>query len=180
MPERLTIINFLLFQIGWFACVLSGAAGLNSPSLLFTAAFLFVHFRFYPWKLTDYKLVLAAILIGVILDSSWSAWGLMAYQAQTIEPIAPWWIWCLWINFALTLNHSMSWLLKHRLLAGILSAVASPVSYYAGSRLGALQWLQPEILIIVLGISWGLVIPLLLTLALFWRNQESGTQHAVV
>ncbi|HAO24314.1 MAG TPA: DUF2878 domain-containing protein, partial [Methylophaga sp.] len=37
MPERLTIINFLLFQIGWFACVLSGAAGLNSPALLFTA-----------------------------------------------------------------------------------------------------------------------------------------------
>ncbi len=180
MFNRLTIINFLLFQLGWFVCVLSGAAGLNSPAILFTAAFLMVHFRFYNWRQTDYKLVLAAILIGVVLDSSWSAWNLMAYQAQTIEPIAPWWIWCLWINFALTLNHSMSWLLKHRVMAGVFSAIASPVSYYAGSRLGALQWVQPEILIIVLAISWGLAIPLLLTLAIRWRNHESGKQHAVV
>jgi hypothetical protein len=180
MPDRLTIINFLLFQLGWFVCVLSGAAQLNSPAVIFTVAFLIIHFRFYPWKQTDYKLVLAAILIGVVLDSSWSAWSLMAYQAQTIEPIAPWWIWCLWINFALTLNHSMSWLLQRRLLAGVFSAIASPISYYAGSRLGALDWIQPEILIVVLAISWGLAIPLLLTLAIYWRHQESGKHHAVV
>lgn len=179
MPERLTMVNFVLFQLGWFVCVLSGAADLNSPAVLFSLAVVIFHFRYYPWKQTDYKLLLAAIVIGVMLDSSWSAWNLMAYQAQTIEPLAPWWIWCLWINFALTLNHSMSWLLRRRVLAGIFSAVASPVSYYAGSQLGALQWLQPELLVVLLSISWGLAIPLLLTLAIYWRKQESG-KHAVV
>lgn len=180
MPDARTIANFVLFQIGWFVCVLSAAAGLNSPAILFTAAFLIIHFRYFPWKLADYRLVLTALFIGVILDSTWSAWSLIAYQAQHIEPVAPWWIACLWINFALTLNHSMSWLQNHRMMAGIFSAIASPVSYYAGSKLGALQWLHPELLVPILAVSWGVTIPVLLTVAKHWRRMEGEQKHAVV
>lgn len=173
------IINFVLFQISWLVCVLSGAADTNVPAVLMTVVFVLVHFRYFAWRYTDLRLIIAGLLVGLILDSFYSAAGLMAYNAQSLPPFAPWWILCLWINFTLTLNHSLSWLLERRWLAALISAVGSPLSYFAGQKLGALNWLQPEMLIMVTAVTWAIAVPMLLTLASHWRKQEREMQHAV-
>lgn len=168
-----------MFQISWLVCVLAGAAGNNWPAMLMTVLFVFVHFRLFAWRYTDFRLIIAGLLVGLLLDSAYSAAGLMAYSAQSLPPIAPWWILCLWVNFVLTLNHSLSWLLERRWLAAVISAIGSPVSYFAGQKLGALNWLQPEMLVIVSAITWAIAVPLLLTLANYWRKQEQAMHHAL-
>lgn len=173
------ILNFVLFQVSWLICVLSGAAGNNLPAILMTMVFVLLHFRFFDWRYTDVRLIIAGLLVGVVLDTAYSASGLMAYSAQTLPPVAPWWILCLWVNFMLTLNHSLSWLLERYWLAALLAGVGSPISYFAGQKLGALTWLQPELLIIVAAMSWALAIPFLLVLANYWRKQEQAIAHAL-
>lgn len=176
---KTNVINFVLFQISWLVCVLSGAADTNLPAILMTVVFVLVHFRYFAWRYADFRLIIAGLLMGLVLDSFYSAAGLMAYNAQSLPPIAPWWILCLWINFMLTLNHSLSWLLERRWLAALISAVGSPLSYYAGQKLGALYWLQPEMLIIVSAVTWAIAVPMLLTLATYWRKQEQEIKHAL-
>ncbi len=173
------IINFVLFQISWLVCVLSGAADNNVPAVLMTAVFVLIHFRYFAWRYADFRLIIAGVFVGLLLDTAYSASGLMAYSGQTLPPIAPWWILCLWINFMLTLNHSLSWLLERRWLAALISAIGSPLSYYAGQKLGALNWLQPDMLIVVSAITWAVAVPFLLTLANYWRKQEQVRKHAL-
>ncbi|MDT8310182.1 MAG: DUF2878 domain-containing protein [Methylophaga sp.] len=173
------IINFILFQISWLVCVLSGAADNNVPAVLITVMFVLVHFRYFAWRYTDFRLIVSGLLVGLLLDSSYSATGLIAYNGQSMPPIAPWWILCLWVNFMLTLNHSLSWLLKRRWLAALLAGVGSPLSYFAGQKLGALSWLHPEMLIMVSALTWAIAVPFLFKLANYWRKQEQAMQHAL-
>lgn len=172
------IINFVLFQISWLGCVLSGAAGQNLPALLITVFFVLIHRRFFAWRYADTRLIIAGLLVGLFLDSAYSAAGLMVYNAQTWPPIAPWWILCLWVNFILTLNHSLSWMLERRWLAALLAGIGSPLSYYAGQKLGALNWQQPEMLVVIAALSWAIAVPFLLTLANYWRKREQAIEHA--
>lgn len=174
------IINFVLFQLSWLVCVLSGAAGNNLPAILVTVFFVLVHFQFFASHYADSRLIIAGLLVGLILDSFYSAAGLMHYNAQSWPPVAPWWILCLWVNFMLTLNHSLSWLMDRLWLSALLAAVGSPLSYFAGQKLGALTWQQPELLVIVSAVSWAIVVPFLFILAKRWRQQEQAIQHAVV
>lgn len=174
------IINFVLFQLSWLVCVLSGAAGNNLPAILVTVFFVLVHFQYFASRYADSRLIIAGLIVGLILDSFYSAAGLMQYNAQSWPPVAPWWILCLWVNFMLTLNHSLSWLMDRLWLSALLAAVGSPLSYFAGQKLGALTWQQPELLVIVAAVSWAIVVPFLFILAKRWRQKEQAIQHAVV
>lgn len=179
MPNRLTILNFVLFQISWLVCVLSGAAGNNVPAILMTVLFVWIHHRFYPWFSVDLKLIAAGLMVGFMLDSSWSALGWMGYSAQSYPSIAPWWILCLWVNFMLTLNHSLAWMLPRWRLAAVCSAIASPLSYFAGSKFLAVEWLQPMEMLIAASVSWAFVVPMFLILANHLRKQQMERLHAV-
>ena len=159
--------------------MLSGAAGVNWPAVLMTVVFVLVHFRFYNWRISDARLIAAGLLVGLILDTAYSAAGLMAYNAQSWPPVAPWWILCLWVNFMLTLNHSLSWLLERYWLAALFAGIGSPLSYFAGQKLGALTWQQPEMLVLTAAVSWAIAIPFLLALASHWRKQEQAVNHAL-
>ncbi|MCX4189435.1 DUF2878 domain-containing protein [Methylophaga sp. OBS3] len=174
------LINFVLFQISWLVCVLSGAADNNLPAILMTMFFVLLHFLLTDLPKTDAKLIIAAVLTGIMLDSTYSVTGLMAYNAQTWAHIAPWWILCLWVNFALILNHSLGWLINRPLLTVLFAGIGSPISYYAGHKIGALNWLQPEMLIMVTAITWAIAVPLLMLLAKRWRKQEQDDVYALV
>ena len=74
---------------------------------------------------------------------------------------------CLWFVFATTFNASLRWLAGRPLLALVLGAVGSPLSYRAGMSFDAVtipgdgpwpNW-------IAIGAGWGLAMPLLLALA---------------
>jgi len=160
------MINFVLFQIGWFACVLSGAARQPLIGVAIAAAIIGWHVWRAQQPSREIILLLLAMLVGALWDSLlvWQAW--LDYPAGILLPhTAPYWIIIMWALFASTLNLSLRWLKAHLLLAVILGAVAGPLAYYAGARLGAVDFLQPTPAFIALALGWAVFTPLLVILS---------------
>jgi len=165
-------INQGLFQLAWPACVVgaaTGIAGWTGTTVVATLALWQLHpRRRHP---NDWRMVGLCIGIGFLLDSLWVQTGLLAYAMPWPSVrFAPFWILLLWLAMALVLNHSMSLFKGRLLLIGVLGGVGSPMSYYAGSRLGAVEWLAPAWqVVLATGLSWALLMP-----ALFWLARQPG------
>lgn len=158
--------NVILFQAGWFACVWSAAQGWpwtgTTIALLIAAAHVIRAAR--PGD--ELRLIAMALLIGTVADSVPVAAGWISYASGSlVEGFAPHWILALWLLFATTLNVSMRWLKQRLLLAALLGAIAGPFSYWAATRLGALQFLQPIEAISALSAGWAVIMPLLMALS---------------
>ena len=54
--------------------------------------------------------------------------------------VIPFWLMLLWALLAITLNHCLAWTAKPWWRAVLLGAIGGPLSYYAGQRLGAVQF----------------------------------------
>lgn len=153
------VINFVGFQLVWIAAVFGAANNLVWPALVLVA--IFALWQLHPARrhANDWRVLLYALPIGFISDSAWQALRLIEYAANPINPAAPFWIMTLWVAFALTFNHSLGWL-KHRpLMALLFGLVGSPLSYWAGSRIGALNYLTDPLLVsAVFGVSWAAIV----------------------
>jgi hypothetical protein len=173
------LLNFVLFQLNWAACIYSASVNSNVIALVSTLMFVAVHLSFYSWRRSDIKLIMLGLSIGLLLDTLWSLSGVMSYQAHSFAPLAPVWILCLWVNFMLTINHSLLWLNDKIWLASLLAAVGGPLSYFAGLKFGAVTWGETSHVITALAVSWALMMLIVLKASQFWRQQEQEQQHAV-
>lgn len=167
-------INQGLFQLSWPACVVGAAWGIAGWSGTLVVAVLAL-WQLHPRRRhhNDGRMIALCLVIGFGLDTLWLQTGLLAYAMPwPSSEFAPFWILLLWLAMALVLNHSMG-AFKHQLrLIGILAAVASPLSYYAGSRFGAVEWLAPAWqVVLATGLSWALLLP-----ALFWLARRPPPQ----
>ena len=161
-----TLLNFVAFQIGWFACVLSAANGLPLLGLVVVSLVVVLHVQFSEWRSHELILVCLAVVMGLVFDSLLVISGWLQYPSGVLLPgIAPYWILAMWALFATTLNVSMSWMKGKAFLASVLGAVFGPLSYMAGQRLGAIEFVNFQSAIIALAIIWALVMPLLVTVA---------------
>lgn len=158
-----TIINAALFQALWFACVIGGANNQLWPSMLAATVMLAWQLRAKNRHTNDVLVVLVAILMGVIVDTAWTVFGLMDFSdPRPIYPITPGWILMMWVGFALTINHSLAWLANHPFLPGVVGFIGGPLAYYAGKRLGAVDYLiDTWLLSLILGIVWGIAVTIL-------------------
>ena len=165
-PMRDTLLNLLLFQIGWFACVLSGAS--ERPWLGTAVAMLIVTFHVFRARIpeAELKLVLIAVVVGTVWDSMlvWLEW--LQYSSGTLVPnTAPHWIVLLWALFATILNVSLRWLRGKWGIAALAGAVGGPLAYYGGHRLGALEFGNRSAALITLAIGWAMITPMLMALS---------------
>lgn len=157
--------NFLLFQLVWFSCVLGAANGLPQLSIISLSAFLLIHFYYTDQLNADMLIVALCVSLGLVLDGLWIYLGYVSYLHMSFSPVPPYWLLCLWVAFALTINHSMSWMQKRYWLAFIAGGLFGPLSYLAGERLGAMQWQQPVAATVAFIVSWALLMPLLFFVA---------------
>lgn len=158
-------INFAAFQFGWFSAVIGAANQLPWVGPLVIAAVLALHFYMADRPLQEVSLVLACAVIGTWFDSMLVAFGWVAYPSgQWHAMIAPYWIISMWMLFATTLNISMTWLRGRPWLAAVAGAVAGPLTYMAGTRLGAIELLNQEAALAALGIGWAIMLPALVAL----------------
>jgi hypothetical protein len=146
------IVNALIFQVVWFACVLGGAADQPLWGFLGVSALVALSMR-GPTLAADLRVMLGLGTVGFVLDSTWVLLGVLDYGGS---PVAPAWIVALWLGFALTVNHSMGWLKRNLPLAAALAAVFAPVTYLAGERLGAVAVTSLPGLALV-SIAWALL-----------------------
>ncbi|MEQ1635506.1 MAG: DUF2878 domain-containing protein [Methylococcales bacterium] len=175
------ITNTLLMQSLWFAAVIGAAENIPWIAPLLLLLMLMTTIKTDKRVIVDLKLMLVALLLGFILDTSWINLGWLEFAANWPTPNhAPMWILILWTGLALTLNHSLSWLQAHLFLAGLLGGISSPLSYLAASHFGAVTITDTSgMWMIGIGAGWAVVLPLLLWLARQLRQLEQGAQAHV-
>jgi hypothetical protein len=160
------LLNFVVFQLAWFACVLGGARGYELAGTLVVAAAVALHVALATRAALAATLVVAVATVGLLWDSLLVTLGLMVYPSGSLAPgLAPLWIVAMWALFATTLNLSLGWLQGRPVLAALLGAVGGPLAYLAGQRLGAIELPEPALALLVQGLGWSLLMPLLAWLA---------------
>ncbi|MCD5997209.1 DUF2878 domain-containing protein [Pseudomonas sp. CDFA 602] len=155
-----TLANALLFQAGWFACVL----GSNSYWQLIAVVLLLIHFLWISSWAAEGRLVLLVTLAGIVLDSLLMRLGV--FDFGTSGYLIPLWLVLLWALLGTTLNHCLAWTAKPLWRAALLGAISGPMSYYAGSQLAQVSLplgLWPSMTI--LSLVWAITFPLLQWLA---------------
>jgi len=166
--RRRLLTNFVLFEAAWFACVI-GASQDGLAVMAGTGAALLavaLHVALSEQPIAELELAMAAALIGLAWETLLIQIGVVAVpHGELFAGVAPPWIVAMWALFATTLNYSLGWLRGRWMLAAALGAIAGPLSYWAGVRMGALQFIDPVKAVIALAIGWGVATPLLLGLA---------------
>lgn len=161
-----TLLNVFLFQVGWFACVLSGATQRPWIGAIIAIVIVAFHLLRAPIPESELKLVLIAVGIGAIWDSLlvWLNW-LHYSSGILISNTAPYWIVMMWALFATILNVSLRWLRGRWFIAALAGAVGGPLAYYGGHRLGALEFGNESAALIALAIGWAIITPILMALS---------------
>jgi hypothetical protein len=160
------IANFIAFQLGWFAIVLSAAHGLPWAGSAAALAIVAWHLRCAARPGAELVLMLAAAAVGALWDSLLAALGLVEFPNGTIVAgTAPYWMVALWMLFATTLNQSLAWLKRGLPLAAALGAIGGPLAYLGGARLGALVFVEQSAALAALAVGWAVLTPLLVALA---------------
>lgn len=165
-----TVCSAIQFQIAWPVCVLVG-----SPLIVaaFTVANLWLH-TFYVANLPrESGWLVSAWSAGALLDLAVFRSGLLINSDGSIWP--PFWLLCLWLNFALAVRYCFAFLQKNLLLASALGAVAGPFSYFVGSALnGQVSLMQPPAqTLIALALIWAVFLPFLVRLARLFDTVEA-------
>lgn len=191
------ITNFILFQVGWFACIMGGTMVAVPVALLVIAGHL--------WYVNDLKkewlFLLTCAIYGTLVDTTLMQLGVFEFPKQAEDSLLiPLWLTGVWVVFGTTFNHSMSWTKNYLWAGGILGAIAGPLCYIAGTKLsnGAItfqdiSWIQfstdqlsaypileqvQSRAVIISAIEWAITIPLLAYLAGKITNNETTSQAA--
>ena len=158
--------NFVLFQAGWFACIIGAANHRVFWAVIATLAYIVIHVWRAPYPSHELTLLLKGLIYGVSADSLMAYWGVLHFQdVWPSAYLSPFWMWVLWALMATTFNGSLSWLRGRPMLGACLGAICGPLSYAAGIRMGAGEWVagSPFPGVVVVGITWGIAIPLFLS-----------------
>ncbi|MFN2361313.1 MAG: DUF2878 domain-containing protein [Marinobacter sp.] len=156
-------VNFVLFQAGWFVCVLYPsvlAAGFVALLLAFHIAFISRH------RLTELQFIGAGTVLGGVLDGIWFQTGVLDDGSGSIV-LTPIWLVGMWAIFMTTLSHSLSWIGSKAWLPFVCAPVAGPFAYWSASKLGAVELPDPAVSLVALAAGWLVVFPALLYLRKF-------------
>ncbi|MES2821059.1 MAG: DUF2878 domain-containing protein [Pseudomonadota bacterium] len=167
MPK--VIVNALLFQLGWFACVLSP----RYPVLLLVPLLaIAVHLAWVSSWALEGKLLVSVFLAGSALDTVLMHLGVFDFGEERL--LLPLWLALLWLLLASTLNHCLAWTAKPWWRASLLGAISAPLSYYGGAQLAGvgLPYGTWPTLALLAGI-WALALPLMQAFAGFYRHQAA-------
>lgn len=167
--------NFFLFQVGWFACVLSAAGGFPLAGTTVAVMVVLIHLSLIDNAPRELVLLLTAGVAGAVWESLVTNVGWFDYSAGMVhELMAPHWIMIMWPMFATTINGSLAWLKRNVWIAMACGALFAPTAYYAGYRLGAVSLPDVGVALIAQSVGWAVLLPLLTSLAVAMENPATG------
>lgn len=145
--------SFVWFQLTWLYAVFYTE---KAVSLMLLS--IVVHFVLSPTRLHDLFNLLTIAPIGCSADYLLTYAGIFTFeQSQLI----PGWLILLWLHFAVTLNHGLSWMERFPMyFRGLCGAIFGALSYYAGAKIGAVE-LAPNLILtlFILAVIWGGLLP---------------------
>lgn len=180
MPVSLrgsTAVNAALYQAGWFAVVLGGAHGrpyLGAGLGLLTVV---LHFALSDRRAADLRLVGVALAMGACVETVNALAGVYHAHHGLVPgtALAPWLL-VLWVGFATTFNHSMRWLRRLRRWLPLIGAVAGPVAFWGGERLGAIALTRSPERLALLAAEWAAVVPGLVALSMRFEAAQGTVE----
>jgi len=180
MMTKSLITNLLLFQLGWFACVLGGAYDHVLLGSMIAMAVIAYHFYRAADAVQELRLLVLALIIGLVFESLVTSQGLARYShGQVFDFIAPLWMILMWPLFATTLNLSMRWLKDLApLLIALVGALVAPLAYYAGNRLGAVEYDYFILSMGIIAIAWGVLLPALVKISLKFDGYNVSSKNS--
>ena len=171
----LMLQNFILFQAGWLACVIGGASSdYFWVGIAVVAVIIVVHLSRASDIRNETTLIVITMVLGTAWDSVLVLSGLFTFMNGTIfTGMVPFWLIAMWALFATTLNVSMKWLKHKYLLAAVFGAVGGPVAYFAGHRIGAVDFSDTSTVLLAVGAGWSIIMPALMALATRFNGYEN-------
>ena len=157
------LFNILGFQLCWWACVLGVKYDLAYIGPLIMLLFIVLHLKYVSNNFNEEIVLLTFGLVsGLLVDGFFKFTGTIEYLGgfENIL-IAPIWILAMWAGFCMTIRHSLGWLNKNLILQFILGFIFGPLSYIAGKKMGVLLFETSIQNLFIIGILWGLSVPLL-------------------
>lgn len=164
----------MFFQAGWFACVIGAANQQVFWPVVATLLYIAIHIWHAPRPISELKLLAKAGLFGAAVDTLIANLGFLSFENSWPSAyLSPVWMWTLWALVASTINSSLAWLRDRPILGAVLGAIAGPMSYEAGVRMGAGAWGANGQIggLILLGLAWGIAIPLFF----YWDRPAVGS-----
>ena len=160
--QYIKIYDLIGFKICWILCAF--CTQWDQPYLgpIITLLFILIHLIIVNFALIDLKIITLSIICGLIIDSTFSIFGLIGYQGGILANynLAPLWILSMWGGFSLTMLYTLDSIRHKYFLSGLLGFIGGPLSYSAGVNIGSLTINKP-ITYLLLSICWGLIIPFL-------------------
>lgn len=179
----LMLQNFILFQVGWFACVLGGASSQYYwIGVVVVSVIVAVHLIRANNIQNEIMLIIVATMLGSSWDSALTMAGLFSFSnGVVVAGLVPVWIIAMWALFATTLNVSLNWMKNKYLLAMVFGALGGPIAYYAGNRLGAVEFSNTSATLLAVAIGWAIIMPLLMAIATRFNGyqQANGKTYEV-
>lgn len=161
-PALDAIANGLMFNISWFAIVLSHSPVIGPLVVLLHLA---LHFALLGRGAPELRLVAFVLLGGAILDQLLFAVGVFTVEGR--NGLAPLWLTCLWPVFATTLTHAFKGFRGRIVLCVLLGAIGGGGSYVAGVRLSDVEFATPLLAPAAVALLWAVLFP-----ALVWLGQK--------
>jgi hypothetical protein len=156
-------VNALLFQAGWFACVLGAAQGLPWIGAIIAVLVIGWHLSRAADPRREVALIAAAGVLGLVFETLLVQSGWVRFDSgMLVAGVAPYWMVALWAIFATTLNVSLRVLRSRLGLAAALGAVGGPAAYYGGAQLGALELATAGAALMTIAAGWAVFVPALL------------------
>lgn len=152
------LLNYALYQVGWFACVLAGGSDRPWTGFVIAVALIGVHLALSIERSLEARLVGLAVIVGAIVEMVQIASGTYRFTSGTIiDVFPPLWLLAMWAQLGTTFRFSLGVVIARPIRAALFGAAGGPIAFLAGERLGAVTLLPPLTLgLIRLSIGWAL------------------------
>ena len=146
--------NALWFQSTWFCTVL------GREDLLFVSLGLIgLHVFLVPQRRLEIRQLALLGGTGIAVDTGLSLIGVFQFAGGALMPG---WLACLWLAFSTTPGRSLAFLGARPWLTALAGGLVFPFNYFAGSRLGAVEFGWPLWQsLLIMALIWSLLLPAL-------------------
>lgn len=157
------LVDSLWFNGVWFQCVWLSAVLGRQQLLPLTVSLLVLHLALVSGRRRELWQMAGVGGLGIAVDAALSLSGTYQFAGGALVPL---WLCCLWLAFAAALGRSLSWLAGRTPWIALAGAVVMPLNYWAGQRLGGVDFPYPPALTVaVQAATWAVMLPLLYRLS---------------
>jgi hypothetical protein len=174
--KRATVVNYLLYEAGWFACVLGAAWGRPWLGSALGVLPIVVHVAMSRRRGDAAVLALWTAALGVVVDAMQIALGTLRFDVGTVVTwLPPVWLVLVWAQFAMTFHFGLAWMKGRPLRAAVFGALGGPLAFLAGGRLGVVT-LHPALWpsLVSVAATWAVAMP-----AAAWLAERQSDREGI-